>query len=309
MQSINRVFQMVSDIIENHKIIARLCALVFLVFALVLCWTAGKNHEGRKPYAEIPESNEEFETNFPYLALTELDKQSELSDVETINLSEYNGICEITKGGNFRLTGEINGTVCISAKEQNVHLFLDNATIKSAVGPALYCKEADKLVITLPKNTENIVSDSGKYQADEEIEGCIYSTCDMTLNGNGKLTVNGLYKDAIRSKDLVKILDGEYEIKCKRTGIHGNDGIYICGGDFTILSEKNGLKTTKTGAEGRGDLVIGGGEFTIIAGQYAFVTVQADLCVYDCRISDSCIVDVYKVAGLVNIQKGCLEND
>lgn len=298
---------MASDFIERHKVIARLCAFVLLILALTLCWTAGEKFENKKQFATIPESDEEFETYFPYLSLTELDKQTEPADSETIDLSKCDGKCEITKGGNFRLTGEINGTVHIFAKEQNVHLFLDNATIKSTLGPAVYCEEADKLMITLLDGTENSISDSGKYQADEEIEGCVFSTCDMTLNGSGKLTVNGLYKDAIRSKDIVKILGGKYEIKCKRTGIHGNDGIYICGGDFTISSEKNGLKTTKSGAEGRGNLIIGGGDFTIIAGRYAFLTDQADLYVYDCWISDRSIVATYKVAGLVNIRKGCIE--
>lgn len=158
-------------------------------------------------------------------------------------------------------------------------MFFDNVAVTSKTGPAIYCQGANKLIITLLPGTENRISDSGSYRADAELEACIYSECDLTINGTGELVVNGYYKDAIQSKDIVKILDGVDTIKCKRTGIHGNDGI-----------------------------LISGGEFSIIAGRYAFVAAKADLLVYNCTVFERNIVNTYDVGGTTSIQEGCVQS-
>ena len=283
-------------------------ALLLLLVALFGCWGIGAAREASiaKKQVEIPETVEDLGKNFPYLALHLLDHETEMTDPVEIDLSQIEDGYEITTGGQHRLTGELRGSLTIHAEEQNVHLFLDNATITSVSGPALYCYGTNKLVITLLPNTKNTISDSGGYHADAEVESCIYSECDLTFNGTGELVVNGYYKDAIRSRDTVKILDGVYTIKCKRTGIHGTDGIVISGGDFVISSEKNGLKTTKSGAEGRGNMIISGGSFSVIAGRYTFVVEKANLIIYDCTIYESSVVRAYDVGGIMNVQEGCV---
>ena len=139
------------------------------------------------------------------------------------------------------------------------------------------------------------------------MEACIYSECDMTFNGSGALTANGYYKDAIRSRDVMKLLGGDYSIKCKRTAIHGTDGIVVTDGNFTISSEKFGLKTTKKSPEGRGNIIISGGEFSIIAGRYAFVAEKANLYIYDCAVYQRSVMSAYDVAGKVRVQEGCVQ--
>lgn len=284
--------------------------LIVLLLALFGCWKIGTAYEAAaaKTQTDLPASEEELQKNFPYLSLNELDWETEMTTPVEVNLSQMEDGYEITEGGQFHLTGELRGTLVIHAVEQNVHLFFDNASIISKSGPAIYCYGTNKLIITLMLGTENTISDSGRYHADEEITACIYSECDMTFNGTGELAVNGYYKDAIRSKDIVKILDGVYTIKCKRTAIHGTDGIAISGGDLMISSEKYGLKTTKTGAEGRGNTIISGGKFSIIAGRYAFVVEKADLFIYDCTIFDRSVVKTYDVGGKMNVQEGCVQS-
>ena len=280
---------------------------VVLLFALFLCWKVGTAHEAAGTAVNIPSNEQELGESFPYLALTHLDQETEMTAPAAINLSRVRDGYEITEAGEYHLTGELRGTLVINAPEENVHLFLDNVSITSKAGPAIYCKDASKLVITLMPGTENVISDSGDYRAEEEAEACIFSECDMTINGTGALTVNGYYEDAIRSKDVVKILDGVYSIKCKRTGIRGNDGILVTGGTIMISSEKYGLKTTKLGADGRGNLIVSGGELTIIAGRYAFVTTQANLLIYNCTVFERSVVETYNVAGVARIQEGCVQ--
>ena len=284
--------------------------LIVLLVALFLCWEAGTAYEASiyNKQIEFPDDTEELGKNFPYLSISPLDLETEMTDAVDIDLSQIEDGYEITEGGQFRLTGDLRGSLVISASEQNVHLFLDNASIAAKTGPAIYCHGANKLVITLLPGTKNTISDSGSYHADAEIEACVYSDCDLTFNGTGELAVNGYYKDAVRSKDVVKILDGSYTIKCKRTGIHGTDGIVISDGDFVISSEKYGLKTTKSGAEGRGNVILSGGKFSIIAGRYAFVLEKANLLIYDCTVFDRSVVKTFDVGGIMNIQEGCVRS-
>ena len=287
----------------------KLCALIILTAALFICWGVGTAHEASaaKERPNGPAAGEELGEDFPYLSVTQLDRGTEMTAPVEVNLSQAQDGYEITAGGEFHLTGELRGTLVINAEEQNVHLFLDGVSIVSRSGPAIYCRDANKLVITLMPGTENWVSDSGSYRGDEEIEACIYSECNLTINGTGELIVNGYYKDAIRSRDIVKILDGGYTIKCKRTGVHGNDGVLVAGGNLTISSEKYGLKTTNAGAEGRGNMIVSGGELSIIAGRYAFVAVKANLLIHDCTVSERSVVSTYDVGGAARIQEGCVQ--
>lgn len=280
---------------------------VILLLVLFVCWKAGTAYEAAADKApEIPATEQELQKNFSYLTIKELDLETEMTAPVEVDLSQQQDGYEITAAGEVHLTGELRGTLVINAAEQNVHLFLDNVSITSRSGPALYCKNTNKLVITLMPGTENIISDSGDYRADEEVEACIYSECDLTINGTGGLTVNGYSKDAIRSKDIVKLLDGDYTIKCKRTAIHGNDGIVVGGGSFMISSEKYGLKTVNSGAEGRGNILISGGELSIIAGRYAFVVTKADLFIYNCTVYQRSVLSVYDVGGTARVQEGCV---
>ena len=293
---------------RHHKLIGKLCILFILMFALLICWKTGMNHKAASSqFLDIPVTEEELQEDFPYLSLTQRDQETELTSSTDIDLSQIPESYEIAMGGQFHLTGELRGTLFINAKDENVHLFLDNVSITSKSGPAIYCQNADKLVITVMPGTENIVTDFGGYREEDEAESCIYSKCDMTLNGTGGLTINGLYKDAIRSKDIVKILDGVYTIKCKRTGIHGNDGVLVAGGNITVSSEKYGLKTTNFGSGGRGNMIISGGSLSIIAGRYAFVTTRADMLIYNCSISENSIIDAYDIGGMLRVQEGCVQ--
>lgn len=281
---------------------------VLLIFALFLCWRIGTAYEAAaETGTEYPATDQELQENFSYLAVKQTDRETEMTDPVDVNLSQAQDGYAITAAGEYHLTGELRGSLVINAADQNVHLFLDNVTITSKSGPALHCQDANKLVITLMPGTENTISDSGNYRADEEIEACIYCECDLTINGTGELTVNGYSKDAIRSKDTLKILDGVYTIKCKRTAIRGNDGILVTGGTFLISSEKDGLKTTNAGVDGRGNLIVSGGEWSIIAGQYAFVTTKADLHIYNCTVSQRSVVSVYDIGGTAHVQEGCVQ--
>ena len=284
----------------------KLYLAILLVFVLFICWKIGAAYETEK-LPDFPMTDEELRENFPYLAVTQIDHVNEMTAPTDLNLSTLSDGYEITEAGEYHLTGELRGSLIIDTPEENVHLFLDNVSITALSGPALYCKGANKLVITLMPDTKNYISDSGDYRAEETVESCIYCENDLTFNGTGELTVNGYYKDAIRAKDIIKILGGDYAIKCKRTAIHGTDGIVVTDGVISISSEKFGFKSTKSSIEGRGNIIISGGELSIIAGRYAFVTEKANLYIYDCTVYQRSVMSPYNVAGATLVQEGCVQ--
>lgn len=292
----------------KHKTPLKLAALVLLCALLILCLRVGEKHEAVPiAYPEIPADAADFAARYGWLVPTALDRVTQMNDPKAVDLSAVNGDLVLTEGGEYRLTGKLKGSISINAPESNVHLFLDGVDVTAITGPALYCENADKLVITMLPGTENAFTDSGRYPADTEAEACIYSACDMTLNGEGTLDVHGLYKDAIRSKDTLKLLGtGECTVHSKRTAFHGNDGIYAEDGMYYISTEKNGLKTTKKGSDGRGNLIVSGGTWNILAGRYSFVVTMADLVIYHCDIYQNAVVSIYDVGGRAQIDPDCL---
>ncbi len=283
----------------------RLLMLVVLAVLLVLCWQIG-THADYQTAAPIPETQEAMDQDFSYLALTREDQNTQADRPTQIRLEESGGACLIEDAGAYLLSGELDGTLRVNAKGSTVHLFFDGVNIHSGSGPAVLVEDAGKVIITLVDGSENTISDSGKYSGMEDTESCIYSTADLTINGPGKLQVYGYYKDAIRTKDVLKITDGTIRIQCKRTGLHGNDGVNISGGQIFIESEKNGVKTTRSGADGRGCLMISGGEISVVAGRYALVTEEADLYILNAAVQLNGVISNYDIHGKRMIQEGCV---
>ena len=309
MRYSNNPLEGLFDFVRRHSRLFQLFAIAVLIVLLLLCGRMGSVYEAKlQPVHSVQtHSLENAETAFPFLAPTETDRVQEISNAAEVDLSLYPGGVEITAGGEYHLFGELNGTIRICAAEQHVQLFLDNVKVKSPYGPAIYCQEAEKLILTLLPGTENSFTDTGDYDAAAEPEACIYSACDLTVNGSGKLTVNAYYEDAIRSRDLLKLLGGEYTIRCKRTAVHGNDGVLVSGGTYMISSEKYAFRTTKSGIDGRGNLVVCDSNMTIIAGRNAFVTTKADLYITDSVLNQRSIVSLYDVGGEAYVQEGCVQ--
>ena len=283
--------------------------LLLLLCALGLCWVVGTRYEqGRKPRnPEIPLTAETAEQDFPLLAMTRADHETGSEDAIPLDLSALEGECRIENGGVYLLSGELKGTILVAAEEQTVRLVLDSVRVTSPEGPALLVESAGKLILTLPEGSDSTFCDSGHYSTLSAEEACVSCHAPLTINGKGSLTVTGLYKDGIRSRDIVRIPDGQITVTCKRTGIHGSDGILVEGGTLNISSEKYGLRTTKSGAEGRGNLVITGGDHRFIAGRHAFLLSRGDLYISNCRIVDKSIVSTANVGGETFIQDGCMQ--
>ena len=170
----------------------------------------------------------------------------------------------ITSEGIYTLSGNLEGMVTINTTG-NVKLILNEVTITSSKGPAIYVKNAKNVVIFTSEGTINTLSDAKTYKDidDKDVEGAIFSKSDLYLEGEGTLILNGNKADALVSKDNLIINGGKYIITSVDDGIRGKDSVYIKNGDFTIKSTCDAIKSTNNKNKRKGFVKIEGGTFNI----------------------------------------------
>ncbi len=130
-----------------------------------------------------------------------------------INLSEYgsNSVVTISAAGEYTLTGTLSdGQIVVNGgDEDEFTLYLNNANITNSSGSAIYIENAAEVIITLVDGTVNSVTDGSTYanlDEDGEPDAAVFSHDDLTINGNGTLTVQANYSEGIESRDDLKIL-------------------------------------------------------------------------------------------------------
>ena len=192
------------------------------------------------------------------------DEDIDWSSYDNKEIDNSDGV-NITEAGVYTLTGIINGTVNVNT-EGNVKLILDNVTIKSSNGPAIYIENADNTIIYLNEGTTNTVEDSSSYSnLDEDVSATIFSKDDLVFDGTGTLIVKANYEDGIVSKDDLKIINGTYKITANDDGIRGKDSVYIIDGVFDIKAGGDGIKSSNDTDTEKGFVLIDDGDITIDA--------------------------------------------
>ena len=200
------------------------------------------------------------------------------SDEKTIDLanptatdgvSVENGTITITSGGTYRLTGEYSGQAKIeAAKTDTVRLVLDNAKITNSTGAALNVVSAAEAIIYTAAGTTNTVADEANYTAtsDDDPDAAIYSTANLTLAGEGSLSVKGSYEEGIHTTGGLVIASGTLEVNAANTGIKGKDYVDITGGIVNVTAAQDGIKSTNTDDESLGFTRLSAGSVTVSAG-------------------------------------------
>ena len=187
----------------------------------------------------------------------------------TDGVSVENGTITITSGGTYRLTGEYSGQVKIdAAKTDTVRLVLDNAKITNSTGAALNVVSAAEAIIYTAAGTTNTVADEANYTAtsDDDPDAAIYSTANLTLAGEGSLSVKGSYEEGIHTTGGLVIASGTLEVNAANTGIKGKDYVDITGGIVNVTAAQDGIKSTNTDDESLGFTRLSAGSVTVSAG-------------------------------------------
>ena len=193
----------------------------------------------------------------------EVEKDTKKEDVDTgkminaktIKLDEYDSNITIDKGGEYTIEGSFNHSIVVDSTEK-VTLNLNNVLINSDITAAIGNKGTGELVINVLDGTTNVLKDNGS----SELDGCIYSTGNLTIEGTGKLEVYGNQEEGegIATTDAnITINGGEIYIECNDDGINtgGDNGglITINGGNIIVKASGDGIDSNK-------DLVINGGK-------------------------------------------------
>lgn len=198
---------------------------------------------------------------------------------------EYDGR-QLTLGhaGNYVITGRMNnGNIVVNVfEDETVHLILDDVEIKSFEGPAVYIEKAAKAVITAKEGTESVLSDSSMHEGEQR--ACIFSNCDLTINGGGMLSVYGYHGDAVRSKDQLKLVNTNLYVKAKDQGLRGNDGVILM--DSSTEAECEGIGVFSNSSKDM--VIVQGGSLKVIAGKNA-IAASRYVSIQDCQI------DLYSV--------------
>ena len=187
----------------------------------------------------------------------------------TDGVSVENGTITITSGGTYRITGEYSGQVKIeAAKTDTVRLVLDNAKITNSTGAAINVVSAAEAIIYTAAGTTNTVADEANYTAtgDDDPDAAIYSTANLTLTGEGSLSVEGAYEEGIHTTGGLVIASGTLEVNAANTGIKGKDYVDITGGIVNVTAAQDGIKSTNTDDESLGFTRLSAGSVTVSAG-------------------------------------------
>ena len=131
------------------------------------------------------------------------------------------------------------------------------ADIVSPEGPAIYEQQADKLIITLAEGTENSLTDGSPVtDEDDTIGTALYAEDDLSINGQGTLTVNGTQKHGIQSKADLIIAGGAITVTAVTDGVRGRNSVLVLDGVLGITCGGDGITATRTDAEFDQQIVI-----------------------------------------------------
>lgn len=148
-------------------------------------------------------------------------------------------------GGTYILSGSLTGhQVIVQAKGAKVQLVLDGVTITNTDSPPIYIDKADKVFLTLAEGTENQITLTDTLSEEalaKELDSAIYSTCDLSVNGSGSLTVQSGEYHGIKSVDNLIISSGTLTVEAGQNALHGRDSVRICGGIFYLTAGDDGI--------------------------------------------------------------------
>ena len=214
-------------------------------------------------FITVKEMNSRDNRTFGMMPMEEeVEKETKKEDVDTgkkinaktIKLDEYDSNITIEEGGEYNIEGSFKHSILVDSSDK-VILNLNNVSINSDITAAIGNKGTGEMVINLVEGTTNVLKDNGS----SELDGCIYSSGKLTIEGKGKLEVYGNQEEGegIATTDAdITINGGEIYIVCNDDGINagGDNGgsITINGGNITVKASGDGIDSNK-------DLVINGG--------------------------------------------------
>jgi hypothetical protein len=189
-------------------------------------------------------SNSDYDTSYDDYKTITLSDNASSSDSKNVDVDD--NVININSAGTYLISGSLSdGQIVVDAENEKVRLVLNGVDISNSTGACIYVKEADKVFITSAEGSENSLSSDGEFVQtdDNNIDATIFSKADLTLNGEGSLSVICKNEHAIVSKDDLVITSGTYTISASEgKGLQGKDSVRIGGGDITVTDSYEGIE-------------------------------------------------------------------
>ena len=254
---------------------------VLLILALLLCpffscekdyikedtKTTGENNQGDDDTGDgINEDSNDYILDSSGVINIMLNGSSISADTDSVVIIS-GSVATITGAGTYYINGSLSdGQIIVnSTAEEDIKLVFNNINITCLTSAPLYIMKAEKVIVYLPENTENYLTDGASYQGvtDNEPNAALYSKSDLSIYGNGSLAVTGNYNDGISSKDGLIIKSGTISVTSADDGIRGKDFLYICNGNITVNSGGDGMISDNDADASLGFVSIDSGTFNL----------------------------------------------
>ena len=235
---------------------------IYIAFFLLQCICFTACHSGKTQETK----NTATPGNGPTTAVGITLENSSISAGEGVSVNGTTAT--ITASGTYEVAGTLENGQIIVDTEGTVTLILNNAKIHCAAASPLFVKNADHIYITLAADSSNTLTDGTAYELvapETEPDATLFSKADMTINGEGSLTVTANYRDGITSKDSLVIENGNITVTAVNHAIKGKDFLSVENGMITVDAGVDGLKATNDSASSLGYVEIKGGTIMITA--------------------------------------------
>ncbi len=265
--------------IECKRIVSTLFLLLFCATLLTSCAKSSSSVEttGTDIVSSAGDmtadfTDEDTDSAWQDGSYTEVSLDGDTASCDADGVSISDSIITITAGGTYVFSGTLNdGQIYVDTTDSaSVRIVLQDADISCSDSSAIFVENAEKVIIILADDTENSLSDGTDYVLADEEEGepdaTIFCKSDLTLTGDGSLTILANYNHGIVSKDDLKITGGSYDITSVGDGIRGRDSIAIKDADITITASGDGMQSNNDEDTTKGYIIIESGNFSITSG-------------------------------------------
>lgn len=238
--------------------------LVILVFAVVLAALFGvtelvnslRPETEQESAAEIEAKKDAWDNVLNIAGATRLDLNGDTVLARGEGVSVTGATVTIVYPGTYSLSGALSdGQIIVdSSNDGPVFLVLNGADITCTGGPAIFVKNAGSVELYLSPETQNALRDGAAYEtvylADgtedpDQPDAALFCRDDLTIDGEGALTVTGAYANAIRCKDLLTVAGGQITVSAAQDGVKATDGVTVSGGALELYCADDGICSNK----------------------------------------------------------------